>query len=393
MATAWGRWGSVDVDEPSRPPPRARRSASSEARHRLRLDALARGSAQGTPTRRPRGAAGERGGEVGDRPRRRSSRRAGRGRRGRREARATSSTVRASGPDLVERRGEGDEAVAADAAVGGLEARRRRRRPRAGGSSRRCRCRARAAPCRAATAAAEPPEEPPGTRAGSHGLRVGLNALFSVDEPIANSSMFVLPSTIAPAASSRVDGGGGEGRAVALEDPRAAGGGEALDVQDVLDRDGHAGERRGAARRRPGRRRARRARVERALGERRRGRRRARARRPRCGRGGRASTSSQETSRARDAAPDLRGGQAARGRSSADHPRARGRGPRPRPGAGAEGRLAGEAGARRRPRAGRRRAGGVAHRRHARGVEGLERLGPGEDLVELAGEERAAPRR
>ncbi len=56
---------------------------------------------------------------------------------------------------------------------------------------------------RAATAAAEPPEEPPGTRARSHGLRVGLKALFSVDEPIANSSMFVLPTTIAPAASSR----------------------------------------------------------------------------------------------------------------------------------------------------------------------------------------------
>ena len=56
---------------------------------------------------------------------------------------------------------------------------------------------------RAATAAAEPPEEPPGTRPGSHGLRVGFQALFSVDEPMANSSMFVLPTTIAPFASSR----------------------------------------------------------------------------------------------------------------------------------------------------------------------------------------------
>ena len=54
-----------------------------------------------------------------------------------------------------------------------------------------------------ATAAAEPPEEPPGTRSRAHGLRVGLKALFSVDEPMANSSMFVLPRTTAPAASSR----------------------------------------------------------------------------------------------------------------------------------------------------------------------------------------------
>ncbi len=55
----------------------------------------------------------------------------------------------------------------------------------------------------AATAAAEPPDEPPGTRPGSQGFRVGLNALRSVEEPIANSSMLVLPTTIAPAASRR----------------------------------------------------------------------------------------------------------------------------------------------------------------------------------------------
>ena len=51
----------------------------------------------------------------------------------------------------------------------------------------------------AATAAAEPPDEPPGTRSGSHGLRVGPKAEFSVDEPMANSSMFVLPSSDRPA--------------------------------------------------------------------------------------------------------------------------------------------------------------------------------------------------
>ncbi len=55
----------------------------------------------------------------------------------------------------------------------------------------------------AATAAAEPPLEPPGTRSGSHGLRVSWNAEFSVLDPIANSSMFVLPITTAPAASRR----------------------------------------------------------------------------------------------------------------------------------------------------------------------------------------------
>src|SRR4030088_1062997 len=56
----------------------------------------------------------------------------------------------------------------------------------------------------AATAAAEPPLDPPGTRVRSWGLRVGPNAEFSVDDPMANSSRFVLPMTTAPAARSRV---------------------------------------------------------------------------------------------------------------------------------------------------------------------------------------------
>src|SRR5664279_209241 len=55
----------------------------------------------------------------------------------------------------------------------------------------------------AATAAAEPPLEPPGTRERSCGLRVGPNAEFSVDEPIANSSRLVLPTGTAPAATTR----------------------------------------------------------------------------------------------------------------------------------------------------------------------------------------------
>jgi hypothetical protein len=59
---------------------------------------------------------------------------------------------------------------------------------------------------RAATAAAEPPELPPGVSAAlppslrRHGDRTGPQALVSLDEPIANSSMFNLPSMPAPAA-------------------------------------------------------------------------------------------------------------------------------------------------------------------------------------------------
>jgi len=56
---------------------------------------------------------------------------------------------------------------------------------------------------RAATAAADPPLDPPGVRSSAHGLRVGPKAEFSVDEPIANSSQLVLPITTAPARSSR----------------------------------------------------------------------------------------------------------------------------------------------------------------------------------------------
>src|SRR5690606_7178432 len=55
----------------------------------------------------------------------------------------------------------------------------------------------------AATAAAGPPLEPPGTRSRFQGLRASLNAEVSVDEPIANSSMFSLPRIGAPCALSR----------------------------------------------------------------------------------------------------------------------------------------------------------------------------------------------
>src|SRR5204862_236800 len=53
------------------------------------------------------------------------------------------------------------------------------------------------------TAAAEPPPEPPGTREGSHGFSEGPYAEFSVDEPIANSSVLVLPRSDNRAAMTR----------------------------------------------------------------------------------------------------------------------------------------------------------------------------------------------
>ena len=55
----------------------------------------------------------------------------------------------------------------------------------------------------AETAAALPPDDPPGTRSRSHGLCVGPNAEFSVEEPNANSSMLHLPTGTAPASSMR----------------------------------------------------------------------------------------------------------------------------------------------------------------------------------------------
>ena len=54
----------------------------------------------------------------------------------------------------------------------------------------------------AATAAALPPEDPPGTRRRSHGLSTGPNPEFSFEEPIANSSWLVFASSGAPASAS-----------------------------------------------------------------------------------------------------------------------------------------------------------------------------------------------
>ncbi len=55
----------------------------------------------------------------------------------------------------------------------------------------------------AATAAAHPPLEPPGTLPGSQGFRVTWKIDVSVVDPMANSSMLVLPTMTAPAARRR----------------------------------------------------------------------------------------------------------------------------------------------------------------------------------------------
>src|SRR3954454_2046250 len=62
-----------------------------------------------------------------------------------------------------------------------------------------------------ATAAAEPPPDPPGIRSRSQGLWVGPYAECSVDEPIANSSMLVLPRIGRPAARRRAATGAPSG--------------------------------------------------------------------------------------------------------------------------------------------------------------------------------------
>src|SRR4030088_1504997 len=47
----------------------------------------------------------------------------------------------------------------------------------------------------AATDAADPPDDPPGTRSRARGFSTGPYAEFSFDEPIANSSQFNFPSS------------------------------------------------------------------------------------------------------------------------------------------------------------------------------------------------------
>ena len=141
---------------------------------------------------------------------------------------------RAQADDVVERRRVADAA----AVVGAVGDRHQARGER-----------------RARPAAADPPAE----RSSAHGLRVAPNTSLNVCEPTPNSGVFVLPTTIAPAAFSRVhdqavdrgDVVGKRDRAVRRADPGR--------VLEVLDRDRQpvqrperlADRRRGDPRRRP----------------------------------------------------------------------------------------------------------------------------------------------
>lgn len=55
----------------------------------------------------------------------------------------------------------------------------------------------------AATAAADPPEEPPGLRLVSHGFLAGPNSSGSVIPLAPNSGVLVLPKTTRPASNHR----------------------------------------------------------------------------------------------------------------------------------------------------------------------------------------------
>ena len=121
--------------------------------------------------------------------------------------------------------------------------RRHRTTPRAGGSSRRCRSRRRAPRTRRRP---RPPNRR-STRRAPGRCRAGCgsapNAEFSVDEPIANSSRLVLPTSTAPAARSRCTtvasyGGRHPSR---MRDEHVVGSPRVHEV--VLERDRHAGQR------------------------------------------------------------------------------------------------------------------------------------------------------
>ena len=55
----------------------------------------------------------------------------------------------------------------------------------------------------AATAAADPPLEPPGVMSGDHGLTVGPNSEGSVVQWLPHSGVFVLPKITRPASRYR----------------------------------------------------------------------------------------------------------------------------------------------------------------------------------------------
>ena len=115
---------------------------------------------------------------------------------------ALSLTVRASAPYTLSP-SQPSRPAASRRARGSASSRPGRSRRRGSGSSRRRPSRSRTATMPAATAAAEPPEDPPGVREGSHGLRVIPFASLAVQGKIISSGTLVIPIGIAPAARSR----------------------------------------------------------------------------------------------------------------------------------------------------------------------------------------------
>ena len=103
----------------------------------------------------------------------------------------------------------------------------------------------------AATAAAEPPLLPPGTRSRSQGLAVGPQAECSVDEPIANSSMLVLPGHDRPGGVEPLGDVRVVGADEALQDPAAGRRRLAARHHEVLERDRDAEQRRQRGQRAP----------------------------------------------------------------------------------------------------------------------------------------------
>ncbi len=151
-------------------------------------------------------------------------------------------------PALVERRGEGDHPRAGDRSVGGLEpddaAERRRLADRAAGvGADRTRSQAsRHGGGRSAGGPARDAIEVPGVA----DVAVGGVLVRRAHRELVHVGLAEDPGA---AVEQPLDRGRRVGRDVALEDPRAGGRREAVDAEDVLDRDRHAGERAGAGRR------------------------------------------------------------------------------------------------------------------------------------------------
>ena len=96
----------------------------------------------------------------------------------------------------------------------------------------------------AATDAAEPPDEPPGTVSRSHGLCVVKKPEFSVELPIANSSKLALPTNTLPDSVQRLHDRGAVRRHEALQYLRGAGRLNARRAEVVFHRQRDARQRR-----------------------------------------------------------------------------------------------------------------------------------------------------